>query len=209
VGSLVLDDDLGDLPQRLLTADPEDVDLRTALADRLGETGQKEAALAELDKVLELNPEHLRARYLRGGLLYELDRPEAKGDFSYLVDHPRFGELLRESARTVNAFTYSSWLHLRRGETDKAILVALRGLEYAQHAGKRNIQGELHYALACAYAAAARSNPERLRDVAAHLFLAIQFNNIHIMKKFESDPNFDNMRSEIALRLAQLDGDHD
>jgi tetratricopeptide (TPR) repeat protein len=177
VGSFVVDSDMGDLPQRLLTADPEDVDLRTALAVQLYDTGQKEAALAEFGKVLEINPDHLRARYFRGGLLYEMDREEAEVDFSYLLNHPRFGELLRESDLTLHAFSYSSWLQLNRGETDRAILVALRGLEYARNAGSKSIQGELHYALARGYAAAARSTPERLQNAAAHSDLAYKCYN--------------------------------
>ena len=66
----MLDRDLAgsDLPQRLLTADPEDVDLRTALALQLQKTAGSEAALAEYDKILEINPDHLRARYCRGML---------------------------------------------------------------------------------------------------------------------------------------------
>jgi serine/threonine protein kinase/Tfp pilus assembly protein PilF len=204
-----VDSDLGGLPQRLLAADPEDVDLRTVLAVELYKTGDKEEALAEFDKVLALNPDHLRARYWRGGLLYDMHRNEAEADFSYLLNHPRFGELLRESDLTLHAFTYSSRLLLDRGETDKAIGVALHGLEHARRAGNKNIQGELHYALARGYAAAARSTPERLQDTAAHLYIAEFYNKINAMNRLENDAIFDNERSEIALRLGQLRGDHD
>jgi tetratricopeptide (TPR) repeat protein len=198
-----------DLPQRVLTADPEDVDLRTALALSLHESGRLESALAEFDKVLEINPDHLRARYLRGGLLYEMDRKDAEVDFAYLVDHPRLEELLRESDRTLHAFAYSSWLQLRRGATDKAILVALRGLEFARQAGSKSIQGELHYALARGYVAATSSVPERLQNAAAHLYIASNYRPKFLSSYFVSDSIFNEYRKIIESHVRVLQDNRD
>jgi hypothetical protein len=168
-----------------------------------------EAARGEFDKVLEINPDHLRARYLRGGLLYEMGRKEAEVDFSYLLDHPRLGELLRESDRTLHAFAYSSWLRLKRGETDKAILVALRGLEFARQAGNKSIQGELHYALARGYVAATRSVPERLQNAAAHLYLASNYRSKMLLSYFTNDTIFDDYRDAIELQIHELRDDRE
>ena len=63
----------------------------------------------------------------------------------------------------------------RRGATDKALQVAWRGLAYARRFKDRNMQGEMHYALARAYAVAAKSAPEQLQQAAAHLFIASQY----------------------------------
>jgi eukaryotic-like serine/threonine-protein kinase len=210
-GAGALDRDLAgtDLPQRLLTADPEDVDVRTALASSLLEGGQPEAALIELDKVLEINPDHLRARYLRGGLLYKMHRDDADSDLSYLLDHPRFGELLRESNLTLFAFYYDSWALLQKGETDKAVRVALRGLEYARRARSAEIQGGLHYALARAFAVAARSVPGQLEKAAAHLYLASDYDRMYLKQRFKYDPVFEGQRDEIASRISRLRDDRD
>jgi serine/threonine protein kinase len=209
MGPFAVDRETGDLPRRLLTADPEEVDLRTDLAIELYDTGQTTAALAEFDKILEISPDHLRSRYFRGGLLFTMDRKEAEVDLSYLLNHPRFGELLRESDRTLHAFLYSSWLELDRGETDRAIRVALRGLEYARQAGNKTIQGELHRTLARGYAVAARSSPEQLQKSAAHLYLATKYGIKNPYKVLRGEPISDAQRNEIALLMRKLQEDGD
>src|SRR6185437_15731153 len=105
-GAPTLDRDLdrGGLERQVLAADPDDDDMRTALALQLQTTGHPASALAEFDKVLEINPDHLRARYLRGGMLYALRRADAEVDLTYLLEHPRFEELLRESDQALRAF---------------------------------------------------------------------------------------------------------
>jgi serine/threonine protein kinase/Tfp pilus assembly protein PilF len=184
-----------DLPQRLLAADPEDVDLRAAIALQLIETGHPDDALAELDKALEIDPDHLRARYLRGGLLYEMRRDSAEADLAYLLDHPRLEELIRECDKAILAFYYESWMLLRRREVDKAVQVARRGLIHAQRYEKW--QGELHYALARAYAYEARSKPERLVLAASHLRSALHDHPDLREPWFAHDIVFDGRRAEI------------
>ncbi|MEO6807674.1 MAG: hypothetical protein ABI353_00990, partial [Isosphaeraceae bacterium] len=55
--------DRAELPRRALEADPEDTDVRTLLAWRLEQNGRRADALVELDRVLEVDPRHLRARF--------------------------------------------------------------------------------------------------------------------------------------------------
>ena len=173
-GAGAFDRDLAgsDLPQRLLTADPEDVDLRTAFALQLEKSGRPEAALAEYDKILEISPDHLRSRYFRGGCFTRATRDEAEVDLSYLLEHPRFEELLRESDLALRAFYYESSVLLQMGEGDRALQVALRGLDHADRFKNKEIQNELHYALARVYAVAAKSDPRLLQQAADHLGIA-------------------------------------
>jgi serine/threonine protein kinase len=75
----------GDLAERILFADPDDVDARTALAMALQRDGDMERALAEYNQVLAVNPDHLVARYYRAALLSARHRGDAVADFSYLL----------------------------------------------------------------------------------------------------------------------------
>jgi tetratricopeptide (TPR) repeat protein len=226
------DPEIDALGRRLLAADPEDVDLRTALASELQQAGRTEAALAEYDKILEINPDNLRARYQRGMLLYKMHRAEAERDLSYLLEHPRFEELLRESVRTLHAFSYHSTVLLEQGQADKALEVALRSLDYVRRcrdreargdlqdasarAGDRSeflgdlkeIQGDLHYVAARACAATADRDPQRLQQAAGHLYICSGYKPKYLNLWFNRDRTFDGQRRPIELLLARLrDGD--
>jgi eukaryotic-like serine/threonine-protein kinase len=205
-GAGSLDRDLAgsDLPQRLLTADPEDVDLRTVLASQLLEMDRSDMALAEFDKILEINPDHLRGRYFRGGLLHKSHPGEAKVDLSYLREHPRFEELLRESDLALRAFYYETWALLQEGEADQALQVALCGLENACRLKNKEIEYELHYALARVYAVAAKSDPKLIQQTADHLIIAFhqqppKDKEWDLRQKFLGDPVFVGWRTEIKL----------
>jgi serine/threonine protein kinase/tetratricopeptide (TPR) repeat protein len=194
-----------DLPERLLTADPDDVDLRTALASELMNRFRFDAALGQLDQILKMNPDHLWAHYLRGKLLFKTSPTIAHGDLSYLLDHPRFEELLQETGARLRAFSYDSSALLRTGEADKAIQVARRGLEYARKLDNPSMQGELHYALARAYAAAAKSSPDLLQQASGHLFSASLYDRKYLGSEgFREDPQFEGLRTEIELKFPEL-----
>ena len=188
-----------DLPQRLLTADPEDVDLRTALASQLLEMGHVDAALAEFDRVLAINPDHLRARYSRGTLLYNLSRDEADDDFSYLLKHPRFEELRRESDDTLHAFYYDSWALLQKGQVDRALQVAQRGRSLAYQLKSKEMQAELHYSLARVYAVVAKSDPKLFPQVVENLAIAFHHHRKYLEQWFMDDPFFEGRRREIEF----------
>jgi serine/threonine protein kinase/Tfp pilus assembly protein PilF len=199
-----------DLPQRILTAEPDDVDLRTALAMLRLDRGQADAALEEFDKILQLSPDHLRVRYLRGSLLYRKSRDEAHDDFTYLLEHPRFVELLQESDRPLHAFYYDTWVLLHRGETDKALQVALRGLAYARQFTNEEVQGEMHYALARIHAARADFSSEPLQIAVGHLINAARYDHKYLGEEwFKSDPLFRRHRREIEVELSELRDDID
>jgi serine/threonine protein kinase len=192
-----------DLAQRLLTADPDNVDLRAVRARNHRTNGRPEAALAEYNTILEIDPDHLRARYGRGSLLYDRHRGEAVGDLSYLLEHPRFEELLRESSVWLEAFYYNSSELLQTGSTDKALAVAWRGLSYARRYGDRQLESRMHYALARAYATAAKSGPGTLEQAANHLHIAAQYNREYLGPEwFRDDRRFEGQRDAIAQLIA-------
>jgi serine/threonine protein kinase/Tfp pilus assembly protein PilF len=188
-----------ELAQRVLAADPEDGDARTALAFALQSDGETEEALAAYNQVLEINPDHLMARYNRGVLLCARHRGEADADFAYLLGHPRFSELVRENRVVLEAFPADSAELLRKGADDQAISVAERGLAYARRLGDQALQGQMHYALARAFAVSAKIAPERLQKAAAHLFIAAQYNRGYLGSQgFWTDSFFSGQRAEIA-----------
>jgi tetratricopeptide (TPR) repeat protein len=193
-----------DLPQRLLSADPEDVDLMTALAENLHVQGRRDEALAAYNQVLETNPEHLRARYSRGVLLFALHRGEGAADLGYLVEHPRFEEFVRETSVAIQAFYLNSFQLLRIGAVDRALEMAGRGLSYAERVHDVQWLGRMHYALACAYARQAATAPEQLHQAAAHLLMASEYDRAYLDdRRFLGDRSFDGQRAAIALLIAQ------
>ncbi len=188
-----------DLPQRLLTADPEDVDLRAALALHHQTNGRLQAALAEYNTILAIDPDHLWARYERGLLFYTWHRDGADGDLSYVLEHPRFEELLRVSNVRLQAFYYDSSVLLKSGATDKAMQVAWRGLTYARRFNDRQLESRMHYALARAYAITARSASEEVEQAATHLHIASQYSREYLGPEwFYSDRFFEGQHAEIA-----------
>jgi tetratricopeptide (TPR) repeat protein len=188
-----------ELAERILGADPEDADARTALAVALQRDGQTEKALAEFNQVLALNPDHLRARYSRAALLFDRHRGEAEADFSYVLNHPRFSELLGQSTGVLDAFYADSSELLRKGAADQAVRVAERGLPYARELGDRALQGKLHYGLARAYAMNAKAAPEQIQKAAAHLFIAASHDRRYLgSNAFWADAYFSGQRAEIA-----------
>jgi tetratricopeptide (TPR) repeat protein len=189
----------GELAERILYADPEDGDARTALAIALQSDGHTEKALAEYNQVLEINPDDLRARYSRAGLLFDRHRGDADADFSYVVNHPRFGELIRQGTGVLDAFWADSSELLHRGAADQAVRVAERGLVYARELGDRGLQGKLHYALSRAYAMNAKAAPEELQKAAAHLFIASEFDRRCLgSSAFWADGHFSGQHAAIA-----------
>ncbi|MBL8728718.1 MAG: tetratricopeptide repeat protein [Planctomycetes bacterium] len=74
--------------QRLRSLQAEELEVRALLADHHFSRQQYEAALAQLNRVLELEPQRLTDYYNRGRVLMELGRAdEAKADFKKFVEN--------------------------------------------------------------------------------------------------------------------------
>jgi tetratricopeptide (TPR) repeat protein len=74
--------------QLLRTLQAEELEVRALLADHHSSRQQYEAALAQLNRVLEIDPQRLPDYYNRGRVLMELHRDaEAKADFKRFVEN--------------------------------------------------------------------------------------------------------------------------
>lgn len=149
--------DRAELPRRTLEAYPEDTDVRTLLAWRLERNGRRADALAELDRVLEVSPRHLRARFQRGRLLLALGRRyEGAREYLTVIRDPRIEELLLDPS-VIRAFHVVASDFLDQGKTAEALEVARQGLDHANRL--RDFRAESDYALGRVYAVASRIDP--------------------------------------------------
>lgn len=184
----------------LVNAGANDLDSRFLRAVQLRDLERFEEALLELDQILSEEPEHLEARLYRGMLLRRLERPEAVSDFAYLVDHPRIEELIPQYKGAVNVYHQRSSDLLHANQPEQAIQVARDGLVQAKRF--QHMMGESHYALARAFASAARSNPVLIPEVRKELESVYKINPAILAKSFEVDTNFDGLRNQV--RPAEL-----
>src|SRR5262249_17992014 len=160
-------------------------------------SGYDDEALTELNRVVELAPEHLRARFDRALLLRKMRRDgQGHDDFAYIMQHPRFEEFLQEAdtADCVYQFHALNLLQLKR--VDQALRVATEGLARAQRTGK--FCAESHYVLACAYAVASRNEPDYLSNAMTHLDQAVD-RYPAFEQLFRRDSRFNGMRAKIHL----------
>ncbi len=184
-----------DLSRRILAVDPEDVDVRRILARRFRDAGFDNAALAEYDKILELNPEHLRAAMSVACCFLNWVAMELSRDFFVLLEHPRFEEFIREYPSAISIFHYYTEKYLREGEISKALQVAERGLAHAIRI--KAVLGSSHYVMARAYALASLKDPGLLRQADLHLKAAEKTRPKDVRQRFEHDPAFHDLRSRL------------
>jgi tetratricopeptide (TPR) repeat protein len=237
------EDRYDDLPRRILDVDFEDVDARTIVAEQLLDAGRRdwdllgpgnreknlalmEAALGEIDTILESDPEHLRARYERAMLLRQVER--ALGEIEKVLkshpenprahrEHAILIRLLRreEAARDLEFVMDHPRLEKFLQESHDAIsvfhhstsryiqegniLAALRAAERGlTHSERLNwMRGMSHYMIAKVYAVASADAPGLLRKTAFHLKKAGETRPHFIMEHFENDPTFDSLRHKI------------
>jgi tetratricopeptide (TPR) repeat protein len=185
--------------RRDLATNPGDVEVRLSVASQLRIAGHHEAALKELDTVLEINPDHLLARFNRAMMLRALHREGAASDFAFLVDHPQLENLLRYNRYALRVFQHNSWDLLRQGRLQEAERVALLGLEQARR--RKFLQEEAHYALARVYAVGARTHSGWSPLAITHLQAALR--NKSIQKWFDRDPVLAEQRSDLLAALHQ------
>ena len=123
-------ENLQPLARKVLDDDPRDHGTRTILAALIGLADRPTEALAEYDKVLKSDPEHLLARYQRALLIHHTSPREALAEYSALIEHPRFEELFAEQPGAIRAFHYVATDLLKRGKIAEALEVARRSLAH-------------------------------------------------------------------------------
>jgi len=232
-----------DLPRRILDVDFEDVDARMIVAEQLLDAGRRdwdllgpgnreknialmEAALGAIDKILELDPEHLRARYERAMLLRQVESalgeiekvlkshpetPRARHEHAILIRLLRREEAARDLEFVMDHPRLEKFLQeshdaisvfhhtTSRYIHEGKILAALRAAERGlAHSERLNwMCGMSHYMMAKIYAVASADAPGLLQKTAFHLKKSGEIRPHFIMKHFEDDPTFDSLRHKI------------
>jgi len=205
------------LARRILAENPRDRETRMVLAAGLVHERRDQESLKEVEKVLQGDPDHLRARYLRAAQLRRLGSPAAIAEFASLIDHPRFEEVYREQPTAFRAFHYVATDLFERGRIAEALDVAERALADANRSrslrndtilARRNTSnaldlaplGETYYLIARIHARAALDDPDRIASAADYLDRAFTCSP-RFREWFEGDRRFDARRGEIVERL--------
>lgn len=201
-----------DLPSRILAIDPDDIEARTALASQLMSRGRIDRALAECDRILELCPDSLWARYARGSMRRaQHDIAGAREDFALFLENKRLEEFLREYPPAISAFhtmaaflvaDYTKLLWRADGAPlARAVDLARLGLRFADQLGAE--QAESHYALARCLVIAAYTGRKDLGE--AWRELAKMANcplPTGVVDRFEQDSVFRTRRSLLRTAFA-------
>lgn len=159
--------------------DPDGVLVRHEMGMLLWERGHNEAALTEFDRVLEMDPDQLLARYGRASLLQILNREGADREFAAVVAHPNVERLLAKDPRYFFAFFRTVSSLIDKGKPDEAVSTAKRGLEMSDRLGK--MQAESHFVLARAFAAAAESDSSYDKDAVREFEAAYRYDPKHVL----------------------------
>jgi tetratricopeptide (TPR) repeat protein len=196
--------DVGEAARQILQIAPEDSNLRDNFGLQLAIQGREEEALDELGKVLEANPDHLPARFHRALVCLRLGRDSAYVDLMFLLENPRFEELIREDPSAIRVFHYLANDDIAKKRFAHAIELTERSLGFAEQ--QRSMLGEAHYATARAYAAGAGAHPEFIREAARHLNAADAVNQTFLDAWFEQDDAFRDTRERLQPLLVRNRG---
>ena len=191
--------------REILADDPDDQVTRQILANHLGRTKRIAESITEYGRILELNPDHLGARYGRAFILQSMKSEEAWVEFESLIAHPRFEELLREEQEAMRLFGLLVAHRIAKGDSFGALRVAGAGLELAE---RRNLMShEFRYTVARAWASFARSDSTYLDECARHLVVAEKQYPGILRTWFNTDSLFDPIRPELStiIRAAGID----
>ena len=95
--------------QQVLALDPSDCDVLFVFADALVKTGQGQAALAAIDRLIELQPEVEEHKLTRASLSATFPAISRSGLVSVIIPCYQQAVFLREAVDSVIAQTYQNW----------------------------------------------------------------------------------------------------
>ena len=215
------------LARKILDESPRDPKGRMALGSMYASEHRSADAVAEFDRVLDANAEHLRARYQKAGQLFRLDPDAAIVEFTSVIGDPRFEELLTEDPFAFHSWYYVATNLMERGKITEALDVAERSLVHANRSrvlGKDvreamlarqtpkekgpislSPRGQTYYLLARIHAAAAATDRGHVDQVIENLRLAFARSRRFRESWFEKDRHFDGLRAELNDRLGIVD----
>lgn len=185
--------------------DPADVNLRFWRASQLMDDRDYEGAFEEWSSLLELSPDHLRARFNRAVAAQWTDRTEiAMEDYDRLLEEPHFDTLLSESREALALYSVVSAGRLRAGDVELGVELAEQGLARTLELGRG--PAEAFYALARAFAVAARRDASHLATAANYLREAARIDTRFLTDRAASDPLLDPVRGDLTPLALEAHG---
>jgi tetratricopeptide (TPR) repeat protein len=191
----------GRLPQRE-DIDADELEVRSDLAEIIQKTGETAVAAAEIDKVLKLDPNNLRARATH--MILELDKgepQEAGSDLHLVLNHPDLDDFLLLDSVESTFFVNAARKFARRELVDEALRIAdkllTRRIELGQY------RGRFHYTKAVAHGVGGRTDPTHLELAARQLKFAFMA-NARYKEWYQQDKLFDPVRVQLDALIEEL-----
>jgi tetratricopeptide (TPR) repeat protein len=159
-------------------ADPNEISKRIGLANLLDSAGQRELAADEYGRILEADPDEIKAHMGRALELTKLRRSGDDREYTLVTEHPKVSSLLDEYPDAVYAFQRAASARIKQGNTDEALRTARRGLEHAERRRavlsrtSPDLVSEMHFTLAVACVSAGPNDPRLREEARAHLSTA-------------------------------------
>jgi hypothetical protein len=186
---------------------------RAELASAIAQSGEPALAMAELGKVLILDPNQIGARVsLVSAAIAAGQLDDALENIETVFDDPRLTDYLREEQDLIERFhnpKYRPLIELLRivsrkccanGRTKEGQVIARRALDLALAADRPT--GELHYTLARALVAG-EANEDDIFKAAEHLFHAFVAHPPYFQAQYQRDATFNATRRQIDGILAR------
>jgi tetratricopeptide (TPR) repeat protein len=182
--------------------DADDLEVRAFLAETIQKTGDTALAAAEIDKVLELDPNNLRARATR--MVLELDngeRQEARSDLNLVLNHPDLDDFLLVDSVESGFFINAARKFASRQLVDDALQIADKLLTRRIDLGQ--YRGRFHYTKAVVHGVGGRSDLTHLELAARQLKFAFMA-NARYKEWYQRDPLFDAVRVQLDALIEEL-----
>lgn len=182
--------------------DPDDIDARLVLAASIREAGAFEIAGWELDKVLTIDSNQIKARGMRMMLALERGHlDEARNELDRILEHAHLADFLRSDPRNLEFLMTSARDFAYRGLVVEALRFANELLSVCFELGVP--RGPIHYTQAVIRSIAAESNREQISLAAMQLKYAFRANPRYI-EWYRKHKVFDPLRKELDEILDQM-----
>jgi tetratricopeptide (TPR) repeat protein len=182
--------------------DPDDLDTRAALAAAIYKAGGLAIAATELDKILMLDPNQLRARIAHMTQELELNHfSAARDDLDVVMSHGELREYLCSGSKNSTPLVRAAQQFATRGLTEEAMRIADKLVRSGFELGLS--RGRFHYTRAVVMSVAARTDSANLPGAARQLMYAFQAHP-RFKEWYHQDKLFDPVRGQIDAMLEQL-----
>lgn len=181
---------------REIASDADTLNAWYANALKLEKSGNSRLALDEINRVIAVDPDDLRARYLRGVILLAVNREEGDREFKKLIEHRRFESFVKRYPSLNFAYLHVSHLLIREGKAAEAVEMARKGCKYADEFKSRQLDFRFKLAEACAVAA--RDDVRYLDQMIEALKDANRLDEAKFKEWYENEPGSEAIRSALG-----------